>query len=90
MKYKLLIADDEKNIREGLAESFTMDGYDVAEAADGAEAWKLFGKGDIDLVITDLRMPGLSGEDFLKRIQAETPGLPVIILTGHGSVAGAV
>ncbi|MCL2879525.1 MAG: sigma-54 dependent transcriptional regulator [Treponema sp.] len=90
MKYKLLIADDEKNIREGLAESFTMDGYDVAEAADGMEAWKLFQKGDIDLVITDLRMPLLSGEDLLKRIQAEMPGMPVIIVTGHGSVAGAV
>jgi DNA-binding NtrC family response regulator len=90
MKYKLLIADDEKNIRNGLAESFTLDGYDVAEAADGMEAWKIFQKGDIDLVLTDLRMPQLSGEELLKRIQAEIPGFPVIILTGHGSVSGAV
>ncbi|MDR0313081.1 MAG: response regulator, partial [Treponema sp.] len=90
MKYKLLIADDEKNIRHGLAESFTLDGYDVAQAADGMEAWKLFQKGDIDLVLTDLRMPELSGEELLKRIQAEIPGFPVIILTGHGSVSGAV
>ena len=90
MKYKLLIADDEKNIRQGLAESFALEGYEVTEAADGMEAWKLFQKGDIDLVITDLRMPMLTGEDFLKRIQAEMPGMPVIILTGHGSVAAAV
>ena len=90
MKYKLLIADDEKNIRNGLAESFTLDGYDVVEAADGLEAWNLFAKGDIDLVISDLRMPSLSGEDLLKRIHDEIPGFPVIILTGHGSVAGAV
>ena len=90
MKYKLLIADDEKNIREGLAESFSLDGYDVVSAADGKEAYKYFQKGDVDLVITDLRMPGLSGEELLKNIQAEIPGIPVIILTGHGSVAAAV
>jgi DNA-binding NtrC family response regulator len=90
VKYKLLIADDEKNIREGLAESFSMDGYEVTTAADGKEAYEVFQKGDIDLVITDLRMPNLSGEEFLKRIQADIPGIPVIVLTGHGSVATAV
>ena len=90
MKYKLLIADDERNIRKGLAESLSLDGYDVIEAADGKQAWDLYSKGDIDLVITDLRMPGISGEDLLRRIQSETPGFPVIMITGHGSVAGAV
>ncbi|MDR0475605.1 MAG: sigma-54 dependent transcriptional regulator [Treponema sp.] len=90
MKYKILVADDEKNIREGLAASFSMDGYNVETAADGMEAWKRFQKGDIDLVITDLRMPGLSGDEFHKRIENEAPGTPVIILTGHGSVEAAV
>jgi DNA-binding NtrC family response regulator len=90
MKFKLLVADDEKNIREGLAASLTMDGYDVVTASDGAEGWKRFGKGDIDLVITDLRMPGMSGEEFMRNIAAETPGIPVIVLTGHGTVETAV
>ncbi|MDR0316416.1 MAG: sigma-54 dependent transcriptional regulator [Treponema sp.] len=90
MKFKLLIVDDEKNIREGLAASLEMDGYETVCAEDGNEAWKRFGKGDIDLVITDLRMPGLSGEELLRRILAETPGFPVIILTGHGTVENAV
>ena len=90
MKYKLLIADDEKNIRKGLTEFFIVEGYEAVEAADGVEAWNIFQKGDIDLVISDLRMPSLSGEDLLKKIQAEMPGFPVIILTGHGSLAGAV
>jgi DNA-binding NtrC family response regulator len=90
MKYKILIVDEEKNIREGLAASLEMDGYDTACAADGEEGWKLFGKGDIDLIITDLRMPGMDGEELMRRILAETPGLPVIILTGHGTVENAV
>ena len=90
MKFKLLIVDDEKNFREGLAASLEMDGYETVCAADGDEAWKLFGNGDIDLVITDLRMPGMDGEELMRRMLAEVPGLPVIILTGHGSIENAV
>ena len=90
MKFKLLVVDDEKNIREGLAAALKMDGYEVETAAAGDEGWKRFQKGDIDLVITDLRMPGVSGEELLKRISAETPGIPVIVLTGHGTVENAV
>ena len=90
MKCKLLIADDEKNIREGLAAFLEQDGYETSCAADGKEAWKLFGKGDIDLGITDLRMPGMDGAELLRRILADTPGLPVIVLTGHGTVDVAV
>jgi DNA-binding NtrC family response regulator len=67
-----------------------MDGYEAVCAAGGDEGWKRFGKGDIDLVITDLRMPGMGGEELLRRILAETPGIPVIILTGHGTVENAV
>jgi DNA-binding NtrC family response regulator len=90
MQFKILIADDEKNIREGLAASLEMDGYLVETAAGGDAAFKRFQKGDIDMVITDLRMPGLSGEELLKRVDSETPGIPVIVLTGHGTVENAV
>ncbi|MDR2952188.1 MAG: sigma-54 dependent transcriptional regulator [Treponema sp.] len=90
MNFRLLIVEDEKNIREGLAESLKLDGYEVVCAKDGDEGWNLFSGGDIDLVITDLRMPGLSGEELMRRILAQAPGFPVIILTGHGSVEGAV
>ncbi|GHV17708.1 acetoacetate metabolism regulatory protein AtoC [Spirochaetia bacterium] len=90
MKFKLLVVDDEKNIREGLAASLQMDGYEVETADQGEAGWKRFQKGDIDLVITDLKMPGMSGEEFLRRIAAETPGIPVIVLTGHGTVENAV
>ena len=90
MRFRLLVVDDEKNIREGLAASLEMDGYQVETAADGDAAFRRFRKGDIDLLITDLRMPGLSGEELLKRVDAETPGIPVIVLTGHGTVENAV
>ena len=90
MKFKILVVDDEKNIREGLAASLEMDGYKTACAANGEEGWKLFGRGDIDLVITDLRMPVMDGIELMRRIRAETPGLPIIILTGHGTVENAV
>jgi DNA-binding NtrC family response regulator len=90
MKYRLLIAEDEKNIREGLAAALEMDGHEVETAADGNGALKRFLKGDIDLVITDLRMPGLTGEELLEKVQGESPGTPVIILTGHGTVEAAV
>ncbi len=90
MKFTVLIIDDEKNIREGLAADFEMDGYNVKIAANGDEGLEFLSKGDIDLVITDLRMPGISGEDVLKKVTREMPGIPVIVLTGHGSIDAAV
>ena len=90
MKFTLLIIDDEKNIREGLAANFEMEGYNVKLAEDGQSALDLIAKGDIDLVITDLRMPGVSGEEVLRKVATETPGIPVIVLTGHGSIDAAV
>lgn len=90
MKFTILIIDDEKNIREGLAASFEMEGYDVCLAADGKEGLSYIEKGGIDLVITDLRMPGLSGEEVLRRVTTGMPGIPVIVLTGHGSIDAAV
>ena len=90
MNFRLLVVDDEKNIREGLGTALEMDGYEIALAADGDAGWKRFQRGDIDLVITDLRMPGIPGEELLKRISSETPGIPVIVLTGHGTVETAV
>jgi DNA-binding NtrC family response regulator len=90
MKFTILVIDDEKNIREGLGASFEMEGYEVRLAADGQEGLDFLSKGDIDLVITDLRMDGISGEEVLRRVTTEMPGIPVIVLTGHGSIDAAV
>ncbi|HUX37167.1 MAG TPA: sigma-54 dependent transcriptional regulator [Rectinemataceae bacterium] len=90
MRSTILVADDEKNIREGLAEALGVEGYRVVTAADGDEAMGLVEGGGVDLVITDLRMPKLSGRDLLRKISSRYPGLPVIVLTGHGTIEDAV
>lgn len=90
MQYTILIIDDEKNIREGLGAALEMEGYKIALASDGKAGLERIVKGDIDLVITDLRMPEVSGEHVLAKVSAENPGVPVIVLTGHGSIDSAV
>jgi DNA-binding NtrC family response regulator len=90
MKFTILVIDDEKNIRTGLAAALELDGYEVLMAADGTEGLDIALHNEIDLVITDLRMPGVSGEEVLRRVTTETPGIPVIVLTGHGTVENAV
>lgn len=90
MKFTILVIDDEENIRNGLAANFEMEDYKVKTASSGKEGLSIVSKGDIDLVVTDLRMDGMSGEEVLKRITTETPGIPVVVLTGHGSIDSAV
>lgn len=90
MNFTILIIDDEKNIREGLGTALELEGYDVKLAENGEIGLKLIEKGDIDLVITDLRMPGISGEEVIAKVTGESPGIPVIVLTGHGSIDSAV
>lgn len=90
MKFTILVIDDEKNIRTGLQAALELDGYEVLLAADGAEGLDIALHSDVDLVITDLRMPGVSGEEVLRRVSTESPGIPVIVLTGHGTVENAV
>jgi DNA-binding NtrC family response regulator len=90
MKLSVLVADDEKNIREGLREALLLDGYEVQLAADGKEALDAVIRGAVDLIVTDLKMPRLSGEELLKQVAAQFPTIPVIILTGHGTIESAV
>jgi DNA-binding NtrC family response regulator len=90
MRFTLLVADDEKNIREGLGEALEADGYRALLAADGEEAMRLVETDDVDLVITDLRMPKISGTELLEKVAGRYPGLPVIVLTGHGTIEDAV
>ena len=90
MQFNILIIDDEKNIREGLSDALELEGYNTVVAENGKLGLERIAKGDIDLVITDLRMPELSGEMVLEKVVAENPSIPVIVLTGHGSIDSAV
>jgi putative PEP-CTERM system response regulator len=90
MKFTILIVDDEKNIREGLGKALEQEGYEISLASDGEEASKLIDSENVDLVIADLKMPKMSGQELLKRVASSYPTVPVIILTGHGTIESAV
>jgi len=90
VQFTVLIVDDEKNIRSGLSKALEAEGYRALTAEDGAEGWNLINSEDVDVVIADLKMPRLSGEELLKRVSSSYPTLPVIILTGHGTIESAV
>ena len=85
----ILTIDDEENIRKGLADNFELEGYQVKSAASGEEGLEIITQGGIDLVITDLRMDGISGSEVVKKVTGEHPGIPIIVLTGHGSIDDA-
>ncbi len=90
MKFNVLIVDDEKNIREGLGKALEMEGYNIYLAENGKKGLDIIHTKEMDLVIADLKMPELSGEELLKKISSSFPTIPVIILTGHGTIESAV
>ena len=85
----ILVADDEANLRKVLAATLRKEGYEVLTAADGAEAMQLLDKDRVDVLLTDLRMPQVDGMELLNRALEARPGLPVVILTAHGTVETA-
>mgnify|MGYP006266898193 CR=1 FL=1 len=90
MKFNVMVVDDEKNIRAGLGKAIELDGHNVYLAEDGQQAWGTVEEEEIDLIIADLKMPRMSGEELLRRVTQSYPTLPVIILTGHGTIENAV
>ncbi|HQB62713.1 MAG TPA: response regulator, partial [Spirochaetota bacterium] len=90
MTANILIVDDEKNIREGLRLALIKDGHNIFLASDGREALTTLQNNEIDAVITDLKMPNMDGEQLMKIIIKDYFNVPVIILTGHGTVESAV
>ena len=78
---KLLIVDDQKGIRMLLDEIFTKEGYETYLASNGLEAFELLEKEKIDCVLLDMRLPGMDGNEILKRIKEIYPKLAVFIMT---------
>jgi DNA-binding NtrC family response regulator len=87
---KLLIADDERNIAEGLQMLLEEDGYTVDTATDGDEAWEKASSGEFGLVLADLKMPGLDGLQLFARMREQNIDSELIIITGKGTVTSAV
>jgi two-component system, NtrC family, response regulator len=86
----ILIVDDEKNYLLVLSAVLEDEGYEVLTAPDGPEALEIQKSSDLDLVVTDMKMPGMDGIEFLEQIKARDPDLPVIMMTAHGTVDKAV
>ncbi len=87
---RILVADDEAGLREFLTDSLELDEHVVVAAKDGKEAAKLLDDRGFDLLLTDLKMPGLDGMTLLRKVRAEQPDVEVIVMTAHGTVDNAV
>lgn len=87
---RILVVEDEINMQVVLRAMLKKEGYEVFTAPDGREALKVMANDDIDVVVTDLKMPNLDGMGLLERVAADYPTVPVIMITAYGTVATAV
>ena len=89
-KKQVLIVDDEPNLRKILAAQLSRDGYEVMLAEDGEQGLTMLRENHIDLVVTDLKMPKVDGMTLLREALRESPDLPIVMITAHGTVDTAV
>jgi two-component system chemotaxis response regulator CheY len=91
---RVLIVDDEEEIRKPIRLTLTRAGYEVIEAADGKEAIRQLNSDDnplmVDVILCDLRMPGLDGTDAIAYFRSQYPSVPIVVLTGFPDVEMAV
>ncbi len=87
---KILIVDDDKSIRKTLRNILQFEKYQVDEAADGFECIIKLKRGDFDIVILDIKMPKMDGMETLERIQKLKPDIPIVMISGHGTIDTAV
>jgi DNA-binding NtrC family response regulator len=90
IKKRILIVDDDHAMRLALSESLESCGYSIEAAENGQDALGLFSKTGFDLVMTDMRMPGMTGIEVLKGVKNMSPETPVILITAYGTVGTAV
>lgn len=87
---RILVVDDEQAVRDLLAKTLTMADYDVDSAPDGASAIDRLRAVEYDLLITELKMPGMDGLSVIREARRSAPDLPVIIITGYSTEASAI
>jgi DNA-binding NtrC family response regulator len=87
---RILIVDDEEVLRDVLDAVLRREGFDVLLAASGEEALSVLDAEDVDLIILDVMLPGISGIDTLRAIRISNPNLPVIVITAFSSIDGAI
>ncbi len=87
---RILVADDERPIREGCARVLTSKGFEVLAAENGQIALDILAKEKVSVLLLDLKMPVMGGEEVLEKAGDKYPDIPIIIITGHGTVDTAV
>ncbi|MEM7075741.1 MAG: sigma-54 dependent transcriptional regulator [Pseudomonadota bacterium] len=87
---KIAIVDDEKDMRQSISQWLALSGYDTEAFPSAEEALKVLGPEYPGIVVTDIKMPGMDGMQFLKKLMGTDSALPVIMITGHGDVPMAV
>jgi len=90
MKARILVIDDESAIRDSMRMILEYEGYDFLGAATGEEGIALVDRESVDLVFLDIKMPGMDGLEVLGTLKAQGDQLPVVMISGHGTVATAV
>ncbi|EUJ28478.1 two-component response regulator VanRB [Listeria floridensis FSL S10-1187] len=80
MKYRVLVVEDQSDIRTAIQAFITRSGYDVVSVATGEEAWESFQTEEFHVILTDMMLPGLSGEELIKKIRAESD-IPIIVIS---------
>ena len=87
---RILVVDDEEGLREFLSDTLEAAGHTVERAVDGDMAYRILHSRAFHVLVTDLKMPGIDGMELVRRTRREQPEMEVVVLTAHGSVAGAV
>ncbi|HTN33654.1 MAG TPA: sigma-54 dependent transcriptional regulator [Marinobacter sp.] len=89
-KAQILIVEDDRDLREALVTTLELAKFRVREASDGHEALIRLAEAPVDMVVSDVNMPGLSGHELLNEVQRLYPGLPMMLITAYGQISHAV
>ncbi len=89
-KSRILLVEDDRALREALADTLALGGYDYLEAADGEAALTLLQRESVAMVVSDVNMPGMDGHALLRTLRERFPQLPVLLMTAYGTVQNAV
>ncbi|MBE0485320.1 sigma-54 dependent transcriptional regulator [Marinobacter sp.] len=89
-KAQILIVEDDRDLRDALVTTLELAKFQVHEAANGQEALLSLARNPVDMVVSDVNMPGMSGHELLAEVQRHYPGLPMMLITAYGQISHAV
>lgn len=90
MTVRILLVEDDRALREALEDSLAVAGYSCVAVADTEQALRELSQQAFSLMLSDINMPGMDGQDLLREVNTRVPGMPVVLMTAYGDVQGAV